>query len=114
MGVPGEMLPLDRPGHTSDDALVIYGTTKFSSLGGLAWLGARCAVLRSAPTPPQLYHWAEALPHGFTLLLLHGSEILKGECAHRGSPEGISLHDGFQSGSAERKARHCTSSQEMH
>ena len=38
-----------------------------------------------------------------TLLLLHGGEILKGERAHGGSPERVSLHDGFQSGSEKRK-----------
>lgn len=31
-----------------------------------------------------------------TLLLLHGSEVFKGESAHGRPPEGIGLHNGFQ------------------
>lgn len=31
-----------------------------------------------------------------TLLLLHGSEVFKGESAHGGPPEGVGLHNGLQ------------------
>ena len=70
----------------------------------MAWLGASCAIFSSAPTPSPTQSLSRGLARGFTLLLLHGGEIFKGECAHRGSPECISLHDGFQSRSTERRA----------
>lgn len=62
--MPGEMLPLDRPGRTSDDALVIYGTTTFSSLGGLAWLGLGPDVPYSGPLPllPSSITWQRLCP----------------------------------------------------
>lgn len=92
--------------------LVIYGATEFYLFQANQWLGLLPDVLHSVrlPHPPWLYSRAQAWPQGFTLLLLHGGEILKGERAHGGSPERVSLHDGFQSGSAEREAsnRTCT------
>lgn len=70
----------------------------------MSWPGARCATLSSGPAPHPC-HRADTLPQGFTLLLLHGGEILKGKCAHRRSPESVSFHDGFKSSSGEGKVR---------
>lgn len=98
--------------------LVIYGATEFCLFPGHRRPGLLPDALHAVrlPHPPRLSSRAEAWPQGFTLLLLHGGEILKGERAHGGSPERVSLHDGFQSGSAEREASNstCTQSQEMH
>lgn len=75
---------------------------KVGGTRGLAW--GRGAIFSSAPTPSPALALSRGPAQGFTLLLLHGGEIFKGERAHRGSPEGIRLHDGFQSGSTEGKA----------
>lgn len=40
-----------------------------------------------------------------TLLLLHGSEIFKGESAHGGPPKGVGLHDGLQPRPVQRKEK---------
>lgn len=47
-------------------------------------------------------HWqARASPP--TLLLLHVGEVFKREGSHRGSPEGVRLHDGLQAGPDRQK-----------
>lgn len=40
----------------------------------------------------------ERAPAQPTLLLLHVGEVFKREGSHRGSPEGVGLHDGLQAG----------------
>lgn len=106
--MPDEKLSLDQPVCTSDDALVLYRAATFSSFWenwrhGRGQMG--CIQVHSHSLPSSI---TGPCPLGLTLLLLHGGEVLKGERANRGSPERISLHDGFQAGSAERKARNRT------
>lgn len=91
--------------------LVIYGATGFCLFQAHQWQGLlpdACIPLGSLTLPGSIPQQGPAWPQGFTLLLLHGGEILKGERAHGGSPECVSLHDGFQSGSAEREASNRT------
>lgn len=48
--------------------------------------------------PNEFLQWSPARSRPPTLLLLHVGEVFKREGSHRGSPEGVGLHDGLQAG----------------